>query len=119
MTKRARRLSADWLNSLQPRVRRTFLGKFTSDDMRLLFQSWRFLARDEQFAPPGAWRVWLFLGGRGTGKTRAGAEWVAEIIVHGGARRVALVGATFNDARAVMVEGESGLMSVADKASYE
>ena len=23
-----------------------------------------------------AWRVWLILGGRGAGKTRAGAEWV-------------------------------------------
>ena len=100
-------------------MRRTFLGKLTIDDIRILSQSWRFWAREEQFAPPGAWRVWLFLGGRGTGKTRAGAEWVAEIIVHGGARRVALVGATFNDARAVMIEGDSGLMSVADKASYE
>ncbi|KAB2853895.1 MAG: ATP-binding protein, partial [Bauldia sp.] len=33
-------------------------------------------SRDDQWQPPGDWLVWLVLGGRGAGKTRAGAEWV-------------------------------------------
>ena len=64
----------------------------------------------------GAWTTWLMLGGRGAGKTRLGAEWV-RALVHGtqpyAARphgRIALVGESALDARAVMIEGESGLL---------
>ena len=64
----------------------------------------------------GPWTTWLMLGGRGAGKTRAGAEWV-RAMVHGVAPwtgrphgRIALVGETVHDAREVMVEGESGLL---------
>ena len=52
------------------------------------------------------------MGGRGSGKTRAGAEWVLEGIRKGRMRRVALVGATYADARSVMVQGDSGLLSM-------
>jgi phage terminase large subunit-like protein len=52
------------------------------------------------------------LAGRGFGKTRAGAEWVREQVETGTARRIALVAPTLHDARAVMVEGDSGLLSV-------
>src|SRR5690606_6402631 len=37
--------------------------------------AWRLNGRDEQQPPPGDWRTWLLMGGRGSGKTRAGAEW--------------------------------------------
>src|SRR4051794_38920676 len=64
----------------------------------------------------GPWTTWLMLGGRGAGKTRAGAEWL-RAMVHGIAPwtgrahgRVAPVGETVHDAREVMVEGESGLL---------
>jgi len=82
-------------------------------------QSWYFWARDEQRPPAGDWDTWLYLGGRGAGKTCAGAGWVADGAENRKLRRIALVGATFNDARAVMVEGESGLMAVAKGATYE
>lgn len=52
------------------------------------------------------------LAGRGFGKTRAGAEWVRGLAESGHARRIALVAPTLSDARAVMVEGESGIMAV-------
>lgn len=64
------------------------------------------------------WRVWLVMGGRGAGKTRAGAEWVRAkaLGLHPTgavpARRIALVGETMADVRRVMVEGVSGLLSV-------
>lgn len=80
---------------------------------RRLFGDWRMVARPEQLPPPGDWAVWLILAGRGFGKTRAGAEWVtAQARAYPGAR-IALVGATAQDALAVMLEGESGLMAVA------
>jgi Terminase large subunit, T4likevirus-type, N-terminal len=50
--------------------------------------------------------------GRGSGKTRAAAEWVRGLVEGGGARRLALVGATAADVRDVMVEGPSGILSV-------
>jgi phage terminase large subunit-like protein len=59
------------------------------------------------------------MGGRGAGKTRAGAEWIAEGIRDGTMRRIALIGATYNDARAVMIEGVSGLLSIDKGAVYQ
>jgi phage terminase large subunit-like protein len=72
------------------------------------------LARADQLPPPGDWTTWLMLGGRGAGKTRAGAEWVRALVLgqapSGDAvERVALVGETIADVRDVMVQGESGL----------
>ncbi|MGA2045239.1 MAG: terminase family protein [Roseiarcus sp.] len=75
---------------------------------RLLWD-WRFWARPEQILPPGDWVYWLILAGRGAGKTRAGAEAVREWVrTH---RYVNLIGATADDARDVMVLGESGVLA--------
>ncbi|PHP26775.1 ATP-binding protein [Limimaricola cinnabarinus] len=79
-----------------------------------MFDLW---ALPHQLAPAGDWRTWVILGGRGAGKTRAGAEWVRAQVEGarpgdpGRARRVALVGETLDQAREVMVFGESGLMA--------
>lgn len=75
-------------------------------------RTWRDVARAEQVAPDGDWSTWLYMAGRGSGKTRAGAEWVHEQIA-AGCRRIALVGATAADVRDVMVEGESGILATA------
>ncbi len=58
------------------------------------------------------WTTWLILGGRGAGKTRAGAEWVRHIACRDPAARIALVGETEHDVRTVMIEGVSGLLTV-------
>ncbi len=81
------------------------------DELKALERSWADWARKEQLPPDGDWRAWLFLGGRGAGKTRAGAEWVGELARTGRAGRIALVGPTFHDVREVMIEGHSGLRS--------
>lgn len=64
-----------------------------------------------QTPPDGDWLIWLFLGGRGAGKTRAGAEWVREQARDPEAR-IALVAPTFSDVREVMIEGVSGLRRI-------
>ncbi|MCB2067920.1 MAG: DNA-packaging protein, partial [Erythrobacter sp.] len=48
---------------------------------------------------------------RGFGKTRAGAEWVRHIAEEEPEARIALVASSIGEARAVMVEGESGLLA--------
>ena len=68
-------------------------------------------ARATQRPPEGDWLVWLFSGGRGTGKTKAGAEWVLDQVWNRGARRIALVARTPADARDVMIYGDSGIMA--------
>jgi phage terminase large subunit-like protein len=73
---------------------------------------WKLLARREQCAPDGDWRIWMIMAGRGFGKTRAGAEWVRQIAEADPTARIALVAASLAEARAVMVEGDSGLMAV-------
>ena len=56
------------------------------------------------------WHAWLFLGGRGAGKTRAGAEWIAERARSGA--RLALVGPSLHDVREVMIDGPSGVRTI-------
>ncbi|MEM9968308.1 MAG: terminase family protein [Pseudomonadota bacterium] len=70
-----------------------------------------------QLPPAGEWRTWVVLGGRGAGKTRAGAEWVrtqvegAKPLDPGACRRVALIGETIEQVREVMIFGESGILA--------
>ena len=67
------------------------------------------------------WLTWLLIGGRGAGKTRAGAEWIrAQALglppfAHQPVGRIALVGETDHDVREVMIEGVSGLLAVHDR----
>jgi phage terminase large subunit-like protein len=76
--------------------------------------AWGNWAHRGQTAPEGNWSTWVLMGGRGFGKTRAGAEWVTSLVRDGpGDLRIALVGATVHEARSVMVEGTSGLLRVA------
>ena len=77
--------------------------------VRDCLEDWRYWAHAGQSPPDGDWRTWLFMGGRGAGKTRAGAEWVRRRVLYDGCGRVALVAPTLLDAREVMIEGVSGL----------
>ena len=70
------------------------------------------LARPEQLPPDGDWSVALFLSGRGWGKTRVGAEWVAWQAIRNPKTRWAVVAATFSDVRDTCAEGESGLVPI-------
>ena len=88
-------------------------------EQEALLASWPALAQPHQQPPEGAWTTWLFLGGRGAGKTRAGAEWLSQLAAGGG--RFALVGPTLHDVREVMIEGPSGLRAVrrgAERPAY-
>jgi phage terminase large subunit-like protein len=83
---------------------------------------WPFWARPAQLPPPGDWRIWMIMAGRGFGKTRSGAEWIRSIAQSQPKARLALVAATYAEGRAVMIEGESGLLNICppdDRPMYE
>ena len=76
---------------------------------------WSFWGRPEQQRPEGDdWNIWMYLAGRGAGKTRTASEWVREEAkyTNTGQRRFALVARTAADVRDVIVEGESGIINV-------
>ena len=97
--------------------------------MEALAGAWLLEARPDQapirLSRPGAPDGWLVVGGRGAGKTRLGAEWVNALV--GGESpfigpdtgrnlrygAIALVGETLADVREVMIDGPSGIRSVA------
>lgn len=67
-------------------------------------------ARPNQILPDGDWRLWFLKAGRGFGKTRTGAEAVREWSETNA--RIGIIAPTMDDARDIMVEGESGILAV-------
>lgn len=82
-----------------------------SQEVEARYFDWAQWAYAQQREPEGDWTTWLFMGGRGCGKTRTGAEWVRGLAAKG-VSPIALVGETMSEALAVMVRGESGLFRV-------
>lgn len=102
------------LGRLRPGERARVVGELAAADLRAFDADWPGWAHAGQQAPEGdRWRVWAMLGGRGFGKTRAGAEWVSRCARDHPEASIALVGATPDEARRIMVEGPSGLLAVA------
>ena len=102
---------AELLASQPEAVVKEFLDSLTDEAAALLNYDWDIFGRPDQLAPEGDWLTWLILAGRGWGKTRTGAEWVKSQ-VYAGKKRIALIAETQKDLEQVMIEGESGLMSV-------
>lgn len=71
---------------------------------------WARQARAEQLPPEGDWFCWLILAGRGFGKTRAGAEWLARQALTQGGHNFAVIARSSHDCRATCIEGPSGLL---------
>ena len=101
------------LARLSPAMRARLLTQLGPHQRRWINEFWRAWAHEGQAEPPGDWRVWIIRAGRGFGKTRAGAEWISAVARAEPAARIALVGATADEVRRVMVEGPSGLVAVA------
>jgi len=73
-------------------------------------------ARPNQRPPDGAWRIWLILAGRGFGKTRTIVEWAHWQAMLNKRSRGSIVGATVDDARDILVDGESGFLNAIPEA---
>ncbi len=95
-----------------------FLMQMSEVQARDLRYDWRFWARDNQLPPAGNWRIWMLLAGRGFGKTLAINHWALAQAKAMPMSRGALVAATEADARAVLVEGESGILNIVHPDFY-
>lgn len=87
------------------------VAALSDEDVEAAYFDWMRWAMPKQLPPPGDWTTWLLLGGRGSGKTRAGAEWV-RMLARDRIGPIALVGETMSEAVEIMVRGESGILSV-------
>lgn len=96
-------------------------------ELGFLHSQWSLFAHAHQVPPSLApngepWLTWLLIGGRGAGKTRAGAEWVRAQalglapVADTKAAQIALIGESEHDVREVMVEGLSGILAVHTRA---
>lgn len=81
------------------------IGDLSHLDRLRFFYDWKVWGRPKQWAPAGAWDLWLCLGGRGVGKTRTGAEWFVGRLLHRRAVETVLIGPTFGEIRRTMVGG--------------
>lgn len=70
------------------------------------------LARPEQLPSDDSWSIWLYLAGRGAGKTRTAAEWLAWQAATQNYTRWAIIAPTFADVRDVCAEGNSGIIGI-------
>ena len=111
------RSGAVWLACVAPEQVEEFLAGLSGHALMALPWLFEFWAMPHQLAPDGDWKSWVVMGGRGAGKTRAGAEWVRAQVegatreAPGRCRRVALIGETFDQVREVMVMGDSGILA--------
>lgn len=87
----------------------------------ILRGEWWYVGRPEQQTPPGSWFVWLLLSGRGFGKTRTAAEWLAEQVlttpfdVQGFRTEWLIVAETLPDAMRLCVNGPAGIARVLER----
>lgn len=88
-----------------------FVSLLSPEQQTQLRFEWAAWARPNQLAPDGDWSTWLFLAGRGFGKTRLGVEWMRSIAEENPAARIGIIAPTAADARDIVVEGESGVMA--------
>ena len=117
LTRPDRVSGAGWIACEPVEVQNEFLDNLSEGELMALPYLFEFWAMEHQRPPEGDWRSWVILGGRGAGKTRAGAEWVRDMVEGampldpGRAQRVAIIGETMDQAREVMVFGESGILA--------
>ena len=110
------------LMARDPASRKALLAQLPLDLVEDIYDHWPRRAHRGQLSPEGDWRTWVIMAGRGFGKTRAGAEWVLNVVRAGTSPNppaIALVAATHDEARAVMVEGPSGLLRLAREGEIE
>ena len=107
-----RRARLRHLLRISPEERAAALETLSAAEQEELKKHWKLWARPGQTAPAGDWTTWLICAGRGFGKTRCGAEWVRHVAKRDPDARIALVGSSIGEVRSVMVEGESGVLSI-------
>jgi len=93
------------------------LASLPVERLRAIDDALGWVPETHQMAPAGDWTYWLFVAGRGAGKTDAGAHYVTQHVagvpcLDGPVpHRVAIAAPTLGDARMTAVKGDSGLLA--------
>lgn len=88
-------------------------------------EEWFWVQRPEQVPPAGNWSNHLFMGGRGSGKTRAGAEWLVQRTIEhpfdssGFPTERMVMAYNLSDCRTTCIEGPSGILRVLRRRGFE
>jgi phage terminase large subunit-like protein len=91
----------------------------------ILREEWWWASRPEQVPPETAYIIFLYLAGRGTGKTRSGSEWIVERTQRYPHNRAGkptehlVVAESLSEARKVCVEGDSGILYVLERRKID
>lgn len=101
---------AEIIEQLPLEDQRAYLSQFTVEERARLKYKWPYWARPEQLQPVGIWDFWSYVGGRGAGKTRTGAEFVRDL-EENQYESIALVAPTHEAFDKIMVRGESGILA--------
>jgi len=101
------------LKALPPEEREMALRAAGEAHVKEVDNRWPIWTHEGQLPPHDDWDVWVMMAGRGFGKTRAGAEWVSARARETPGAKIALVAATPDEARRVMIEGRGGLFAAA------
>lgn len=104
-------INLNWLADQSADVRQRIVDALSDEERAEFSYHWSYFARPQQLPPQGDWRIWLIMAGRGFGKSRAGAEGVRMVAETHSQARIALVATSIAEARAVIVEGESGIVA--------
>jgi len=110
------------LASLKLSQLKRILANRSVSELELIEKDWLFLAREDQL-PPTQWGtdgcfLWAIRSVRGWGKTKTAAETFIHAVQYGDFKYPNLVGATADEVRDVMICGESGILSCAQKDFY-
>lgn len=114
------------LAQLTPEQVEDILGGLTDQEIiEMGREEWWYTQRPEQVPPDGPWTIHMYLGGRGTGKTKSGAEWLVQRCLdfpyteagHPAARLV--VADNLSDTRTTCIEGDSGILTVLHRRGYK
>lgn len=107
------------LARLPAAVRESYIQSLAEDALHEMNRDeWWYTARPEQIPPEGPELVYLYMAGRGAGKSRAGSEWIVERVMkhpfdrHGVPTEWLVVADTLADARTINAEGPSGILNV-------
>jgi phage terminase large subunit-like protein len=110
---------------LPEHLQREFLDSLSMDELaQIAREEWWWTARPEQIPPLGDWSVFLYLAGRGTGKTKMGSEWIVDRTLRfpydasGFPTERMVLAYNLSDSVATCLEGPSGVLRVLQRRGY-
>lgn len=108
-------INAEQFRKLPDADKKELFDSLSEEQAIAIYYDWEFWARETQLQPKGLGEsgrfIWLYLAGRGTGKTRTFSEWIIDGVQNKGYRHISLVGAAADEVRDIMILGESGIMA--------